>query len=148
MEGGNGMGGEDSIAANKMLTLRITDEIWNQGKLDLIDAVIAHDFIDHIRIEGLEGTGRERFRRSVEMMRAAFSDRHESIDFLVAERDLVMGYVTITGTHDGELLGIPPTGKRITTQAMGVFRFVDGRVVERWGFGDMLGMMTQLGLMT
>ena len=142
------MGGDDRTAANKVLMRRITDEIWNHGKLDLIDELIGHDFVDHVRIEGLEGTGRERYRRSVEMMRAAFSDRHESIEFLVAERDLVTSYVTITGTHDGELQGLPPTGRRVTTEAIGVLRFVDGRAVERWGFGDTLGMMTQLGLMS
>jgi steroid delta-isomerase-like uncharacterized protein len=142
------MSGDDSIAANNLLMRRITDEIWNQGKLDLIDVLIAHDFVDHIRIDGVEGTGREHYRRSVEMMRAAFSDRHESIDFLVAERDLVMSYVTVTGTHDGELLGLPPTGRRITTEAIGILRFLDGRAVERWGFGDMLGMMAQLGVMS
>ena len=70
------MGGDDRTAANKVLMRRITDEIWNRGKLDLIDVLIAHDLVDHVRIEGLDGTGRERYRRSVEMMRAAFSDRH------------------------------------------------------------------------
>ncbi len=89
------MDDNDPVAANKALMRRITEEIGNQGKVDLIDVLIAHDFLDHIRIEGLEGTGREHYRRTVEMMRAAFSDRHESIDFLIAEGDLVMSHVTV-----------------------------------------------------
>jgi len=81
------------------------------------------------------------------MMRGAFSDRYERIDFVVAEGDLVMSHITITGTHDGELFGLPPTGRRINMEAIGILRFADGRAVERWGWGDTLGMMAQLGLM-
>jgi predicted ester cyclase len=136
----------DRIEEPKELLRRITDEIWNGGRLDLIDDLIADDFVDHIEMPGVEGTGREHYRASVSAIHAAFPDYHEEILWSVAEGDRVVSYVRLTGTHDGPLYGMEPTGRKVEYNAMGALRFASGRAVERWGFGDSIAMMQQLGL--
>ena len=131
---------------SKELLRRITHEIWNKRRLHLIDELIAADFVDHIEMPGIEGTGRERYRASVTAMHAAFPDYREEILWSIAEGDQAVSYVRLTGTHEGPLYGVEPTGRRVEYNAMGALRFVSGRAIERWGFGDSTAMMQQLGL--
>jgi len=126
---------------------RITEEIWNGRDLGLVDQLIAEDLVDHVDVPGLEGSGRTRYLASVEMMHTAFPDYHEEIEFVVADDDRAVSYVRLTGTHDGDLMGLPPTGRTIDVRAMGVLRFAHGQAVERWGIGDTLSQMQQLGLL-
>ncbi|MGO9385420.1 MAG: ester cyclase [Mycobacterium sp.] len=133
---------------SKALMWRITDEIWNNGRLDLIDELIAEDLVDHVDLAGLEGSGRARYRASVEMMRSAFPDYRNPLDFVIAEDAFAVSYGRSTGTHRGELYGIPPTGRRIDIPTFGILRFENGQAVERWGFADNLAMMQQLGLVS
>ena len=132
--------------ASKALLRRITDEIWTRGRLDLIDELIGDDFVDHVEVPGLEGTGRERYRASVEAVRTAFPDYREEILWLVGEDDRAVSYVLMSGTHDGPLYGMEPTGRKVRYHAMGALRFASGRAVERWGLGDSLELMHELGL--
>jgi predicted ester cyclase len=136
----------DSVDDLKALLYRITEEIWNQGNVELIDELIADDFIDNIEMPGIEGTGKERYRASVVMMRNAFPDYRNPIDFVVAEGDIVATFGRTTGTHKGEFMGLAPTGRQIDLLAIGALRFRNGQAVERWGVGDNLLMMQQLGL--
>jgi predicted ester cyclase len=80
------------------------------------------------------------------MFHSAFPDYHMDIDYLVAEDDRVFARFTQSGTHQGELFGIPPTGKKVKFTEMGILRIADGQVVESWYDVDMLGMMGQLGV--
>jgi predicted ester cyclase len=125
----------------------ITDEIWCQRRYELVDELIADDFIDHIEMPGLEGTGRARYRASVGLVHQGFSDYHEAIELIVADDDKAVSYVRITGTHDGDLMGLPPTGRSVDFRSMGILRFSGGQAVERWGVGDSLTQMQQLGLL-
>ena len=131
----------------KALLHRITEEIWNQGNVGLVDELIAEEFVDHVDLPGLEGSGRERYRASVEMMRRAFPDFRNPIDFAVAEGDLVVSCGRMTGTHSGDLMGLPPTGRQIDLPTIGILRFANGRAIERWGISDNMTMMQQLGVM-
>jgi steroid delta-isomerase-like uncharacterized protein len=135
-----------SSEANKALLLRITEEIWNKGQTDLVDELIAEDLIDNITMPGVEGSGRERYRASVVQMRTAFPDYHESVELAVAEGDIVVSFAHFIGTQTGELYGMPASGRRIDIKSIGALRFRDGRAGERWGIGDSLLMMQQLGL--
>jgi predicted ester cyclase len=132
---------------SKALLRRITDEIWNNGRLDLIDELIGDDFIDHIDVSGVEGSGPERYRESVTTLRTAFPDYREDILWLVGEGDRAVSFVRASGTHQGPLHGIAPTGRLVEFNAMGALRFASGRAIERWGFGDSIGMMQQLGVL-
>jgi predicted ester cyclase len=131
---------------SKALLRRITDEIWNGKRLELIDELVADGFVDHIEMPGVDGDGRERYRSSVTTMHAAFPDYHEEILWSIGEDDRAVSYVRLTGTHRGALYGIEPTGRRIDYFAMGALRFASGQAVERWGIGDSTAMMQQLGL--
>jgi predicted ester cyclase len=129
------------------LLRRITDEIWCKRRYNLVDELISEKFVDHVEMSGLEGTGRSRYLASVRLMHDAFSDYHEEIELIVADVDKAVSYVRVTGTHDGVLMGLPPTGRKIDVRAMGILRFADRLAVERWGVGDSLTQMQQLGLL-
>jgi predicted ester cyclase len=131
---------------SKSLLRRITDEIWTGGRLDLCDELVAGDFIDHIEILGLEGEGRERYRASVKLIRDAFPDYREEIIWIIGEGDTAVSFVRGSGTHQGPLQGIEPTGRTAHWNAMGALRFEGGQAVERWGVGDSLALMQQLGM--
>ena len=124
----------------------ITTEIWCNRRYELVDELIAEDFVDHIEAQGLEGSGRSRYLASVRVVHEAFSDYHEEVEFIVADGDMAVGYARLTGTHDGDLAGLPPTGRKIDVHSIGILRFRDGQVIERWGFGDSLLQMQQLGV--
>lgn len=137
----------DKTENPKELLRRITAEIWTNGRLELIDELVGEDFVDHIDVPGLEGTGRSRYRDSVLAIRTAFPDYREEILWSVAEGDRAVSYVRITGTHQGPLYGMEPTHRSVDCNAMGALRFAAGMAVERWGFGDTAAMMAQLGLL-
>jgi predicted ester cyclase len=137
------MGTEES----KILMRRITQEIWNEGRLDLISELIGADLIDHIEMPGLEGKGQERYRNHVQMTRAMFSDFRNELDLVLGEGDIAVSYGRIVGTNDGEMMGMPPTGNRVECESIGILRTANGRAVERWGVADGLVMMQQLGLL-
>jgi predicted ester cyclase len=125
----------------------ITSEIWCKRRYDLIDDLISDDFVDHVEAQGLEGSGRARYLASAQMVHEAFSDYHEEPKFTVADQEKAVSYARVTGTHDGDLMGLPPTGRKIDVHTIGIRRFVDGQVVERWGIGDSLTQMQQLGVL-
>jgi len=128
----------------KTLAHRIADEIWTQGKLDVIDEVIAADFVGRSPTDG-EFRGPDGFRRLVERYHSAFSNIEMRIDSLVAERDVVAVRWTARGRHTGELMGIAPTGRDATVEGVQFDRVRDGKIVESHGLFDALGLLQQVG---
>jgi steroid delta-isomerase-like uncharacterized protein len=117
----------------------------NAGKLDEADALMASDYI--YRSPGMpEMRGPEGFKQLVSMFRTAFPDLNMVIDDMLADGDKVAFRWTGTGTHQGDLMGIPPTGKRVTTTGLVISRFAGDKVVEDYEIIDTLGMMQQLGI--
>lgn len=137
------MGTEESRA----LMRRITTEVWDEGRIELVDELVAVDFVDHIEYPGLETTGRQRYRDSVEMTRRGMPDFKNPLDLIVADGDLAVSSGRVTGTHTGDLWGMPATGRSIDYPVIGILRFRDGQAVERWGVADSLTMLRQLGLL-
>ena len=132
---------------SRELMRRITAEIWDEGRIEMVDEYIAEDLVDPVEAPGLEGTGRERYRASVVMMRAAFPDFRNPLDHIVADGDLAVSYGRSVGTNTGQLWGMPPTGKAIDVPTVGMLRFADGQAIERWGVHDTMTMLQQLGLL-
>jgi steroid delta-isomerase-like uncharacterized protein len=130
---------------NKALFRRAYEELWNRGNLSVADELIAPDFINHAASPE-SNRGPESMRGSVTWARNAFPDLHFEIEELVAEGDTVAGRLTMRGTHQGPLMGMPPTGRSVRTNHMHFVRFREGKAVEHWGARDDLGMMRQLGL--
>ena len=81
------------------------------------------------------------------MTRTSFPDFHVTSEDIIAEGDKVVSRWTASGTHKGELFGIPPTGKKATWKGISIYRFADGKIVEAWGDADFLGLLQQLGVM-
>jgi predicted ester cyclase len=73
-------------------------------------------------------------------------DLHLTIEDLIAEGDKVVMRASVTGTHQGEYMGLPPTGKSITYNEIFIFRFAGGRIAEMWGVVDVFSQMKQLGV--
>jgi len=124
---------------------RIYDMI-NEDTLAKAEELIAPNAIDH----GVkDGSGAiEGLRNFVTMFRSAFPDLHFAIDQAIVEGNTLASRNTMTGTHKGEFMGAPATGKSFTVPGVDFMRFgADGRVVEHWGYQDEMGFMQQLGLM-
>ena len=128
---------------SKALVSRFFDEV-NAGNLEVIDGLFADDFVEHEEFPGLEPT-KEGVKKFFATWLAAFPDARMDPHEMVAEGDLVTARVTMTGTHEGEFLGMPATGKRIEVEAIDMIRLRDGRFTEHWGVMDAMAMMQQLG---
>jgi steroid delta-isomerase-like uncharacterized protein len=130
--------------ANRTLMRRFIDEVWNKRNLDVADEVFHPDASSPSAPQLPRGP--EGVKMIARMFHSAFPDYHMDIDYLVAEDDRVFARFTQSGTHKGELFGIPPTGKKVRFTEMGILRIANGQVVESWYDVDMLGMMGQLGV--
>jgi steroid delta-isomerase-like uncharacterized protein len=136
-----------SSETNKTVSRRFFEEVFGKGNLAVADQIIVKDQVNsgpgnpHGLLPGLEGT-----KQLVTMYRNAFPDVRFTIDEQLAEGDKVMTRWTAHGTHQGELAGIPATGKSSTVTGIAVDRIVNGKIAESWGIFDEFGMMQQLGV--
>jgi steroid delta-isomerase-like uncharacterized protein len=134
------MGADD----NKAFVRRFIDNAFNEGNLAIIDELVASDYVLH---GAPEIHGPEAMKQFVRTYRTAFPDYACTIEAQIAEADVVVTRWTVRGTQDGELMGIPPTGKHVTLTGIVMDRLVDGKLVETWLQADVLGMLQQLGAM-
>ena len=132
---------------NKTVSRRLFEEVWNKGNLAVLNELIANDQVNSGpgTLPGLP-TGPEGAKQFVMMYRNAFPDTHFTIDEQISEGDKVVTRWTGSGTHKGELVGIPATGKSSTVTGISIDRIVNGKIVESWGIFDQFGMMQQLGV--
>jgi steroid delta-isomerase-like uncharacterized protein len=130
---------------NKAVVRRFIEEAWNNGNLEVIDELVTDEHVDHDPTRTGTPGGPEGMRTMIQMYRSAFPDARIELGELIAEGDLVAGPWRATGTHRGELMGIPASGKSIEITGIGVDRIVDGRIVESWANWDTLGMLGQIG---
>lgn len=133
-----------SIEQNKLVARRLFDEVYSQGHLARIDDLIAPDYRSHNPLPG-QPPGREGFKYAISQVRTAFPDHQVVIEALVAEGDTVVGRLRASGTHQGEFLGVAPTGKRAAWMLLIMLRIVDGQVTDNWNQWDVLGLLRQLG---
>lgn len=129
---------------NKAVMRRIYEEIFNEGKLELADELAAPDMVNHTAPGAPRGP--EPVKKLVAMLRGAFPDHRIDIEEMIAEGDKVVMLNTYSGTHEGEFMGIAPSGKRFVQRQVHVMRFADGKAVEHWGLRDDLGQLQQLGV--
>lgn len=136
-----------SVEDNKNVVRGLIEEVWNKGKMEEIGQYIATNVVFHdAPVPGLP-PGIEGVKHIPAFWRSVFPDMHITIDDLVAEGNMVVQRFTMSGTQNGNLMGIPPTGKWVTMGGINFFRLDDGRIVERWGIADTLGALQQLGVM-
>ena len=127
----------------KALTRRFYSEV-SAGNLDVCDELIADDFVDHEEVPGIS-SDKAGVKQFFAMLRAAFPDVRVEPQELFAEGDLICARAIVTGTHQGEWMGMPATGKRIDVQLIDILRIRDGQATEHWGAMDAMTMMQQLG---
>lgn len=130
-----------SLEENKAIVRRWIEESWNQGCIDLVDEIIAPDFVSHRN--GVRG--REGCRAWISRSKALMPDFQFTIKDLVAEGAKVVYRYTCSGTPKGEWLGLAPAGKRAKWTGTSIARVVDGMIAELWGDYDKLGAYQQLG---
>jgi len=121
-------------------------DLINAGDIDGFAGMLADDFVEHEETPGLEPT-KEGTLQFFRIQLAAFPDLHFHAEDILTSGDKVVARARITGTHRGELMGIPPTGKSVDVNLIDIIRFGDdGLALEHWGVVDMMAMMQQLGV--
>ena len=138
----------DQETRNKAIARRFSDAT-NTGDADLIaktiDELVEPDAVIRTPLR-IEAKGAQALKEVFARLRRIFPDLHISVEDLIAEGDKVAGRNSVTGTHLGEYMGVPPTGKSVAYDEIIIFRFVDGRIAETWGVVDILSQMRQLGV--
>ncbi len=133
------------IEENKRLARRAFEDLWNQGKLDTVT-----DLYDANQVSyglGMDvPAGAEGIKQFISIYRTAYPDTHFTIEDQIAEDDKVVTRWTAVGSHQGELMGIPPTGRRVTVTGITINRIVGGKIMETWNNYDALGQLQQLGV--
>ena len=136
-----------SIEENKALVRRFWEEVFNKRNLAVADELLAADSINYEAPPGMTREGPESVKQIIPMLTAAFPDYHISLEEMIAEGDKVVVRTTVSGTHQGTFMGIPPTGKHFTQQQIHIVRIVDGKGVEHRAVRDDLSMLQQLGVL-
>ena len=131
---------------NKAIVRRVIDEVLNgQGNLDVADELFTPDYVGHNPASPVDTRGPEGVKGFASMFRSAFPDVHFSVEDQVAEGDKAVTRWRGSGTHQGNLMGLAPTGNRVSFVGITINRLEDGKVAEEWQIFDALGMMQQLG---
>lgn len=121
------------------------EELWNTGDLAIADEIYAADFVNHDP-GAPDVVNLESYKGFIAAVRAGMPDFHVTMEDMIAEGDEVAGRWTAHGTHEAELVGIPPTGKEATWTGMTIYRFAGGKIAEAWWSRDMLSLLIQLGV--
>src|SRR5262245_10707872 len=134
-----------SLDANKNIARRIWDEVFNARNLAIADELVAPDAINHEAGPGAPARGPESLQAAVTWLSAAFPDMHMAIEDILAEGDKVVVQTTMSGTHQGSFMGIPPTGRRFAQRQVHFLRILNGKAAEHWAIRDDAGFFRQLG---
>jgi steroid delta-isomerase-like uncharacterized protein len=137
----------DTTEQNKNTVTAFIEALFTKGDLGAVDEYLAEDFVNHDPPLGATA-GREGMRQAAAMFRAAFPDWHSDQGILVGEDDLVVEHFTASGTQQDEIFGLPPSDRAVSMPGINIWRLRDGRIVERWGRLDELGLLRQLGLVS
>ena len=133
-----------STEENKALVRRCVEEFVDRSNFDLSDEIFAPNFVRYDAAPD-QVSGVEDLKHFFAMLHSGFPGFQTTIEDLLSEGDKVVLRFTFHGTHQGEFMGIAPTGKQVTMAGIDIFRIADGKIVEMWNQEDVLGMMQQLG---
>lgn len=136
----------ESTEQNRERLRRLYDEALSGGDMSVVDEICADDFALHTPSSPEPIRGPEGFKGYIGMYRAAFPDVELIVEDLIAEADTAALRGTLTGTHEGELMGIPPTGTEVSVMGMTIARFEREKAVEMWSISDSSGLLQQLGV--
>jgi len=134
-----------SESENKAVVRRFIDDVLNHGRLEAADEIVAENFIELDPLPG-QKQGREGLKEIIVMLRSGFPDMNWVIEEMIASGEKVVTRFHWTGTHKGEFMGMPATGKSVKVKGVVIDRIVGGRMTESRILMDDLGMMQQLGV--
>lgn len=134
-----------AVLDSETLVRRYYKEVWEDGNLDAVDELVAANLIDHNPIPG-QGVGIRGHNDAVLLTRRGFPDVRFVFEDIFGSGDRVVARWIMYGTHTGDLLGIPPTGRKVAVQGIKIIRVADGRAAEAWQNVDLAGMLQQLGM--
>jgi len=138
-----------SAEQNKAIVRRWFDEVVSQGNIELVDEICMQCVPSFVVIQGVADPppqGLEGVKGLIGVLRTAFPDLKFTIEGPIAEGDQVATRLTVRGTHLGEFMGIPATGKQMAVSGVSIWRLADGKLVNEWVNWDSLAMMQQLGV--
>lgn len=130
---------------NKAVVRRYAEQVWNGGDLTAVEEFIAPDYVRHDPGLPMEVRGPDGVRAVIVAYRTALPDLHLTLDDTLADGDKVVLRLDVRGTHQGDLMGIPPSGRAVEITAIEIFRLDGGKIVEQWVAVDNLGLMRQIG---
>ncbi len=134
-------------ATSNKATIKRFHEAMNSGDAELIPKTIDEFVEPDVLIRTplpVDAEGADALKEVFSRLHRAFPDLHIAVEDVIAEGDKVVCRNTVTGTHHGEYMGLPPTGKPVTYNEIFIFRLVGGRIAETWGVVDVLSQMRQL----
>jgi steroid delta-isomerase-like uncharacterized protein len=134
-----------STEENKAIVRRWFEEVINQQRVDRAGELVTQDYVDHGALPG-QAPGLEGAKQKWAMYIAAVPDLHGTVEDMLAEGDEVAARWTAEGTHQGELLGVPATGKRFRFTGISICRLAEGKMAEQFEQWDRLDLMQQLGV--
>jgi steroid delta-isomerase-like uncharacterized protein len=134
---------EEMSEQNKTLARRWFEDLFSRGNLDAANEILSAEFVDHLTHE--DERGLEELKHYVGIYRNAFPDIQDIVEDIVAEGDKVVVRWMSSGTHQGEFMGVAPTGRHVTFTGMRLFRIADNKIVESWVNIDERGLQEQLG---
>jgi steroid delta-isomerase-like uncharacterized protein len=129
----------------KRLNEQFNDQVFRQRRVDAIDTLLTDDFVEHMPAPG-QANDRQGAKDFIGMMLQAFPDLNFSIDRQIAEGDTVSSVGKMTGTHKGDFMGVPATGRKVSINVMDTGRVRGGKFSEHWGMVDVPALMDQLGV--
>jgi steroid delta-isomerase-like uncharacterized protein len=130
---------------NKALMRRFVEEIFNRGNLNRLEEFMAPNFVEHEELPPGVPRDREGVKQLTLTLRSAFPDFKATIDDAIAEGDKLVVRQTWTGTHKGDFMGVPPSGKKVSFGVIDILQFSDGKILAHWGMIDNMGLMQQIG---
>ncbi len=133
-----------SAEENKTVIRRAYEELWNERNVDVVDELTTEDFLNHAAPPDRQ-RGRQGLKDVVRMFEGAFPDFRYEVEDVISEGEKVAVRDVFRGTHQGDFMGIPATGNRVTMEAIHIYRLSEGKLAEHWVARDDLGMMQQLG---
>jgi steroid delta-isomerase-like uncharacterized protein len=131
---------------NKQLVEDFISALFTDGDLTAVDRYLDPDFVNHDPPLPGSPDGAAGMRQAAEVFRKAFPDWRSDLQHMIAEDDLVAEHFVAHGTHRGSVMGETPTGQEVALRGVNIFRIAGGKITERWGRLDDLGLLQQLGL--
>ena len=131
------------MSNNKETIRRYYEEVFNQGKLEVLDEIVARDHVEHNPLPG-QTQGLDGLKQRVAIIRGAFNPRF-TLEDVLADADKVVVRRTNSGTHLADWFGVPATGRTVVVSGIDIHQLRDGKMAEHWDVVDIFGLMVQIG---